>query len=235
MSNIVINGRREEGKSTLALSILKKLHQGIVICDFRGDQFDGVKVYSQAELEDAIDERLWMQAPIVYICDNGEESFGEVCEVLFPERFTKGGFGFLIDESDSNGLQTHQSINPALRRVIKQHPTHPPREAVTVVQTTHFLGDLHRTSKGLVNEYYVFSVTDYNSVKAVSYFCGDEVAAIVPTLPKHHCVRYFAGRRDEGLPQFEIWDKPEIWFVEKSGSDDSFQPLQVEGGSEMVQ
>jgi hypothetical protein len=216
--NINVCGRREEGKTTLALYLVKKRHKGVVVFDPRG-MIQGIVVWGPDELQDAIQKRAWEDGPLVYRYDGSDhtEEFAAVTEVLFPPRFRVGGFGFVIDEAGY--LQTANSSDENLARVVKQHPTFPERESVTVVQTNHRLAEFHGTSKALMNELYIFQTTHHRDLETLEEHTGEpEVSAIVAQLPRHHCVRYLYGRQADGAPQYEVWNDPTVWYVPTTGA-----------------
>ena len=135
---------------------------------------------------------------------------------LFPPSFRVGGFAFIIDEAGY--LQTANQSDENLARVVKQHPTFPARDAVTVIQTNHRLAEFHGTSKALMNELYIFQTTHHRDLEALEEHTGEpEMVEIVSQLPRHHCVRYLYGRQPDGVPQYEVWDDPAAWYVPTTG------------------
>jgi hypothetical protein len=212
--NLLICGRREEGKTTLAMHLARQRHKGIVVFDPRA-MIQGVVVYSPDELRSAIEEKAWQRGPIVYRYDSPEheEQFAQVTEVLFPPRFPVGGFAFIVDEAGM--LQTPNSIDENLSRVIKQHPTFPPRESVTIIQTSHRLSEFHGASKALMNELYIFQTTHPRDLDTLAEHTDGqtEIAEAVKALPRHHCVRYKYDRQADGQPQWEAWNDPAAWYV----------------------
>ena len=222
--NIVCCGRREEGKTTLAMHIARKHHRGVVVFDPRG-MINGTIVYGSSELEDAIEGGMWQNGPIVYRYDSGDANseFDEMCSVLFPPQFTKGGFSLVVDEAGQ--LQTAHSINENFIRAIKQHPTSPLRESVTIIQTNHRLAEFHGASKSLMNELYIFQTTYDLDLRTLEQHTGlPQMSEIVKNLPQHHCVRYLYGRQPNNK-QYEVWDNPLIWFNDiKRGPSSSIIP-----------
>jgi hypothetical protein len=213
--NIICCGRREEGKTTLAIALAKQRHSGIVVFDPRA-MVVGVPVYGVDDLEDAIDEGVWREHIISYRFDSGDsaEELGALCDFMFPPRFTKGAFAFIVDEAGDNKIQTAHSIHPSLDRVVRQHPTRPPEFAVTVIQTSHRLADFNGATKSLLDELYIFNTSSPRDLLALEEHTQmPDLIPIVTTLPKHHCVRYKYSRQEEGISQYEVWDEPEEWNV----------------------
>lgn len=216
--NIITCGRREEGKTTLAMFLARKYHKGIVVFDPRG-MIGGIIVYNVDDLECAIEEGEWNNGPIVFRYDEGdpEEKFEELCEVLFPPRFSLGGFSLVVDEAGF--LQNPQYINKAFSRAIKQHPTEatgPIHESVAIIQTNHRLADFNNTCKALMNELFIFQTTLTGDLKTLDEHTGGsrEISSIVQNLEQHHCVRYLYGRQPKGMKQYEVWNDPSAWFYD---------------------
>jgi hypothetical protein len=209
--NINIVGQREEGKTTLALYLARQHNPAVIVFDPRGN-IEGAVVWGPDEMEQAIQERVYEDEPIVYRYDSEDpdEEFSDFCMVLFPPRFPRGGFSVVIDEC--NMLQNANSIHPALRRAIKQHPTKPPERSVAIIQTTHVLGEFNSKSRSLMNELYMFRIQGVRDLKVVEEHTGNQqVAEIVKNLPQHHCVRYLYSRQAEGKPEYYVWSDPTVW------------------------
>lgn len=173
---------------------------------------NGVPIYRPEDLEEAIEARAWEQGSLVYRPQGGnaEDEFTEVCGILFPPHFKYGGFAFVVDEAGE--LQTAHGISPALVRIVKQHPTHPPEESVMIIQTNHRMAEFNNSTKALLDELYIFQTTLPGDLKSLEEHTGlPEITPIVRVLPKHHCIRYLYGRQSDGLAQYEVWDNPDLW------------------------
>jgi hypothetical protein len=184
----------------------------------------GIVVYSPDDLQKAIDDRAWKQDSLVYR-PQGEDvtsEFREVCTILFPPRFRLGGFAFVIDEAGE--LQTAHGISSDLVRIIKQHPTHPPRESVMIIQTNHRMAEFNNSCKALLDELYIFQTTLPGDLRTLEEHTGlVEITPLVRTLPKHHCIRYLYGRQVTG-EQYEIWDNPQMWGGVPATTQESEEP-----------
>lgn len=218
--NVNIVGRREEGKTTLALYVCRR-YKAKFIWDPRGMigcEPNGIIVCTPDDLETAIQEEDWRGGPVVYRAESGdvESEFTSVCEVLFPPKFTRGGFAFLIDEAGE--LQNAHGVHDDLKRVVKQHPTFPKHESVLVVQTNHRLAEFNNSCKALLDELYIFQTTLPGDLKTLEEHTGMvEITPIVKNLPHHYCVRYLYGRQAAGKPQYELWDDPSVWYQPLKG------------------
>lgn len=207
--NLIVCGRRLEGKSTLSLWLASKYSRGIVVFDPRG-MYSGTRCSTADEVVEAIHESKVRQIsyPIV-LTPEGDmmDGFSELCEVLFPPQFTLSDFALVIDEAGQ--LQSAHASHPGLTRSVSQHPHH----GVTIIQNTHRLCEIHGKSKALMDDLYIFKTTHPGDLAALLDFVeGDrEVVEQVATLPVHHCIHY-SYRREAG-EQWELLDKPELWYA----------------------
>lgn len=231
--NVILTGRREEGKDTLATWHALQRHSGIVVFDVRG-LYDGFLCWGPEELQDAIDERRWSNDLLIYRFDSGdvEEEFEKLSEVLFPSRMSVGGFGLII--SEAGDLQTANSINPSLKRALGQHKTRPEDHAVTIYQCSHRLAEFHGKSKALIDELYIFDTQHPRDLEAIVEYTQDpQVAEVVSHLPPHHVVRVIMARMATGKKQWEILNDPSRWYV-KIGKDSTRDAeARTESGTEL--
>ncbi len=205
MSNILVCGRIKQGKTTLAIFLAHEHSAGVIVWDPRHMQKG--YIVSPEELEDAIQEKRYKDAPIV-IWPNGdlEEQFEQVCRVLFdpPERFSgdsqgNGGFAFVVDEAAD--LQTSNSINDSLRIAVKQHP-----RSVVVIQCTHSLQEWNRSSKDTMSQLYCFRLQGRSLKYTIQYADvedEEEFTQAIKSLPEHHYVRV-DFEETPGAAQYEI-------------------------------
>src|SRR5271165_6715162 len=238
MNSIAVGGR-EEGKTTLALWLARQSHQQVFVFDPRGI-FQGTVVHDPEQLEAAIAEysqvreekqtaatRKVLETPIIYRIDEKapEDAFEEMAGVLFPPQFTRGGFALIIDEAGE--LQGPNTINPALRRAVAQHPTEKtpgrdPVDRVHIIQTSHRLAEYHGKLKTCLNDLYMFRTRNRRDLEAIVDFTGEpELTEVVSELPKHVLVHYTFARQEDGVPQWTIWEDPAVWYT----------PLGVEGAA----
>jgi len=215
--NVLCAGRMKEGKTTLAIYLAQQWSPGVIIWDPRhmiGDNFiekenKATFVYTGDELEDAIDDKKWLEGPIIFRPDalRLEQDFQELAHVLFdpPEKYAESGFAIVIDEAAQ--LQHPQSILPELDVIVRQHP-----RSVLVVQCTHSLQDWHRASKDLMSALYCFRQVGRSLHMVVEYCDGDEeMEEVIKTLPRHWCMMYnFEAAANE--VQWSVLDEPELWY-----------------------
>lgn len=206
--NTLVCGRIKQGKTTLAIFLAHDFSPGVIVWDPR-HMIRGfiVRPPLAENLEDAIQNGAYHTQPIVIWPDgNLEEEFAEVCGVLFnpPERFSgdgerDGGFAFVVDEAAD--LQKAQSINAALRIVVKQHP-----RSVHVIQCTHSLQEWNRSSKDTMSHLYCFRLQGRSLIYAVEYADVEdeqELAAAIRGLPEHSYV-HIDFESQPGTAEYEI-------------------------------
>jgi hypothetical protein len=205
MSNILVCGRIKQGKTTLAIFLGHEHSAGVIVWDPRHMQKG--YIVTPEELEDAIQEKKYREAPII-IWPSGdlETEFEKVCSVLFnpPERFSgngkdSGGFAFVVDEAAD--LQTSNSINDSLRIAVKQHP-----RSVVVIQCTHSLQEWNRSSKDTMSHLYCFRLQGRSLKYTVEYADvedEEEFSEALKTLPEHSYV-HVDFESTPGAPAYEI-------------------------------
>lgn len=213
--NLIVCGRRLEGKSTLSLKLARDQHRGVVVFDPRG-MFAGCRCSDAAEVAEAIQDRAWESLPIVLTPEGDTlDGFAALCDVLFPPQFTLSDFGLVIDEAGM--LQSSHSSHPALARAVAQHP----HRGITIIQNTHRLPEIHGKSKALMDDLYIFKTMHPGDLATLLDFVeGDsEVIELVQGLPPHHCIHY-TYRREAGA-QWELLDRPEAWYnpIQKEEAD----------------
>jgi hypothetical protein len=208
MSNILVCGRIKQGKTTLALFLAHDFSPGVVVWDPR-HMISGyiVRPPLGENLENAIQEKAYDHQPIViWPSGNLEDEFAEVCSVLFnpPERFAgsgdgTGGFAFVVDEAAD--LQKAQSINDALRIVVKQHPRN-----VVVIQCTHSLQEWNRSSKDTMSHLYCFRLQGRSLTYAVEYADvenEEELRTAIRSLPEHAYI-HIDFESEPGVAEYTI-------------------------------
>lgn len=219
--NIVIIGRSREGKTTLALFLARRASECTLAWNPRSAEVletdEKHTIHSTEELREAINEQ-WYLSGVLSLKPQELDivpEFEAYCDWIFRNL---RGYSFIVDEAGLD-VQKSQAINPHLRRLIVSHGT----ERACIIQTTHFQADLFRTSTGLVNEMYIFQQTRPADLEIIERQWGEEIAELVANLPKRHCVHIWLDRREEGEPQFEVLDAPELWNVQamEDTQDDS--------------
>lgn len=221
--NAIICGRRREGKTTLGYALAKKLHGfGVACFDPRGI-IKGVRVSDADELEYALSSKIYLNGPICYTSDvvTVESAFEEMCNVLFPPRFSRTNFALLVDEAGQ--LQSPNTSHPSLYRAVAMHPI----KEIAIIQTAHRLADFHGQSKALMDELYVFQTTHPGDLRTLLDYTGDRYClSQVKALPPHHCLHYSYFRNSSGK-QSRIINSPESWYHPITADQQSIQHEEV--------
>jgi hypothetical protein len=223
--NFLVCGTRGTGKSTLALYIAKKFGGTVIVYDPRGSYSQaGIQVESAQQLQKHLEDQDYITEkgeiiPLVYHVDSDpEESFNELCRVIFPAQFRgfSGRVALVVDES--RNLQSSHFINDQLNRAVGQAPL----EDVLIIQTTHEIKEWNSKSKSVMDQMFLFYQIGPKNCELVKEFCGEEVAQLISvefrpksgTDPKrHYCVRYCFNHIFEDGKQWEVWDDPEMWYT----------------------
>lgn len=224
MSNVLVCGTRKTGKSTLALYLAMQWRGTVVIFDPRGSYRGvGLQCPDVATLMQHLEDGDYFAKdgtviPLVYhVDDDPEKSFSQLCSALFPPRFEgfSGRIALIVDESRT--VQSHNSISPALDRLVGQHPI----DDVLVIQTTHEIKEWNSKSKSVMDEVYLFFQIGPQNYDRIADLCGDDVADQVSQFAPHakddpvlhHYVHYSFREFFDGGKQWELCSDPEIWFI----------------------
>lgn len=187
MRNVIIIGRRREGKTTLAVHLALTSGKGIVIFD----------INSQVEIKNSIivcelegfHELMMLSSKerpriIIYRPIGGAQSgaldaeFSEVAKVLWVSGHN---YVFLVDEA--HWLQTPQQANEMLETYIRMADS-----SVTLIQTVHTLSDTWTRGRSLASDIIMFQLTRSADLKAVQAEFGEDVSEQVKALPLHHYI-----------------------------------------------
>lgn len=134
-----------------------------------------------------------------------ERAFSVTMETLDGGQWRWSDYTLIVDESSM--LQRPQSMHPALARLIRQAP-----DDVCVIQTLHRPSETHPTVRALVTDCFFFQAHIARDLEVIEQTYGAEVAAKVSRLSQHHVLHWWLGAG--GIPRYEVWDKPEEWFIE---------------------
>lgn len=214
MSIDLVCGKREEGKSTRALSLAREFSPRMLILDHR-NQFDiGVQVYSADELQEALEEN---SGPVVYeleldVAASDDEEIMQVVDVV-REVWARGRdhapdqrFTFIIDEAGE--LSKSGIMARALHRMIRQVRL----DTVKVILTCHRPKDISTSLRSVITDLYLFNITDPLDQEWLRQAgVSQEDVDFVAQLPRFHHVHLQLRTRDR---KFVLYDKPEEWRVQ---------------------
>ncbi len=151
------------------------------------------------ELEQLIDKSGFKL--VIYQPEDAWGEFDEFSEVLFDRDLT-----LIID--DAFVLQSPQKAHDGLEKWIRWAPL----ESTDVLMTLHAPADSYARCRSLATHWYLFRTWRPADVDAVRDHCGEEVAARIQTLPRHHYIHF-----DVSEVKMTVHDKPEEWFVDLKG------------------
>jgi hypothetical protein len=209
----LICGKREEGKTTRALSLAQEWSPRLLILDHR-NQFDlGRVVDTPDELEEALNEST---GTVVYrleldVADGEDQEVGQVIEVV-RQVWLRGKnndpdskFSFLIDEAGE--LMKNGKMARALHRMVRQIRL----DTVQVFLLCHRPKDISTSFRSMITDLYLFNITDPLDVEWLEQ-AGvlPEHIEIVRHLPRYHHIHLVMRTRDT---HFELYNQPETWNV----------------------
>lgn len=216
-------GKREQGKSTLALAMAEELSPRAVIWDPRLQFEVGVTTSDYREFRELLDE----EKPrfIVYqpLSIDDDEEFPPIANEIFERgRYSvpASQFTFLVDEAQDLA-QSGESLR-ALSRLARKTK----RDTVALIFTYHRPMDVRPIFRALPTDFYVFRQTLDDDLDWLRRNISPEVAERTRTLPDHHFIH---AKVDQD--QWRIIDTPEVWFVEMTGRAERRDPYhEVQAG-----
>lgn len=200
--NVLIQGRRREGKSTLAMFLARGKGQAVIVFDPNA-QFGNLTVVTCIdELEDAIANGVH---EIAYQPQGKDiwQDFTEFAETIW--RF--GDYTLIVDEA--HNLQSPSRLHPWLSKIIRQAPTDADPQTVHVIQTFHRPVDTNCLSRSQATHVYSFRLTQKDDLEMCAKEWGDGFPAAISTLEKgkHQLVLH---RVDD--EESEIWRDSSVWY-----------------------
>jgi len=232
--NIIVCGKRREGKTSYALVILRRWQEGNcgkIAWDTRhmmNEEMARKAGYSvlticeePEELEDAISD--YEPGELIVVRPGSGKSGAEFSRLIGvmldpPSRFEN--WSLLIDEAAT--VQSAHSIELDVDRIVRQHPT-----SALVIQTTHSLQDYHRASRDLTDMLVTFRLKG-RSKQAFLEFCdgSEEMSAAIDGLPRHYAIAVDMGAATDEAEFRYI--EPDSWYGQKSIDSNSDVVLRSE-------
>ncbi len=214
----LICGKREEGKSTRAISLALAYSPRVIILDHRSQFELGTIVHTPDELWEALDET---NGIVVYqlfldVGAKASEEIEQVIEVVRQvwlrgrEHNPESRFTFIVDEAGE--LSKHGSMGLALHRMIRQIRL----DTVQVLLLCHRPMDISTSFRSLITDMYLFNTTDQNDLEWLRE-AGVPESDIeeVQDLPRFHHIHVVMRTRQK---QSEKFEKPEAWRVDWEGN-----------------
>lgn len=227
--NILVIGRRGNGKSTLSLFIGRRIQEkrsGHTIAIFDPKRtFNSVAHTSDL---DEFEELLQQNSDAVSFqpyrnpdlknrsTDDVSEQFNQFVDRLGIERHfgvmegaSRPDLGPVVVIADESWfLQAGQRVNPSLDDMVRLAD----EKNFFLIQTAHRPNDIAPKIRAQANELYLFRQWLDDDVQIIETWSSPEVAHIVSTLPKHHVVRY-----EVDAQKFELWNDPTGWYTDLKG------------------
>jgi hypothetical protein len=225
MAIVLICGKREEGKSTRMLSIVRDFSPRVLILDHRSQFNMGRVVSNPDELYEALEDgetfiSYHVQLDIDSSDQQEEEQIIQVLRLVWlmgREEAPEQRFSFVIDEAGE--LDRYGAVARAARRMIRQIRLN----TVQVFFLCHSPKDIGPQLRKLLTELYLFNLTDPLDIKWLEETgVSAEHIEIVRNLPAHHHIHLSLRTRDSG---FVLYDKPEAWNIDWKGA--TLAPLQT--------
>lgn len=207
MNQVLILGRRRQGKSTLALALAAS-KGSVVIYDPNG-------VFSRYATTSAPDRILTelekgRERVIVFRprFEFKEDDFEALCLVLWPLDSDKPRFqdySIIVDEASC--IQTPSRIHPQLERLLRLAP-----RDVLIIQTAHRLVDTHRLSRALATDVFLFHNGSGKDLELIATeFESEDLRNAVAGLGEYEVAHYTILQG--GKRAFWVWKRPGAWYL----------------------
>lgn len=198
----VIVGRRRQGKSTLALALAKAKHQTIIIFDPNNqfcniDRIDNLETWLE-NADSASVGRIVPDPPV-------EDAWIQIADILDGGQWKWAEYSLILDEASM--LMGPHNLDDRLERFARTSP-----KDINLILTTHRARDINPLFRALATDWFVFQTNIALDVESVRKNFGDELADVIPTLPKYHVAHYWLS--DGGEAKVSIWDKPQDWYID---------------------
>ena len=203
MKSDLVFGRREYGKSTLAMYLA--LNSGRSVFVF--DPACGFNAWPESTATDhqALIELLYADPEmrprvIVYQPEGGDLNADFEAMVELLKR--KADYALIVDEA--HWMQNPQWATPGLQELVRK----PNRYDCYLIQTTHAPSDTWAKARSLATDWYIFKLSRAADLDAVERECGTEVRELVKQLQGHTYLHYAIDKQD-----YELVDNPAAWYV----------------------
>lgn len=197
----VIIGRRRQGKSTLALSLAVAKKQTVIVFD-PNNQYEALNQITDIGefMENSTPDSIGRIVPT-----DPKTDWEALTAELDGGQWNWGEYTLIVDECSM--LMSPSYVHPVLERYARTCP-----KDVHIVLTTHRTVDVHTLFRALATDWFIFQQHLDRDLENIADNLGADVALESKSLPNYHVIHYWleAG----GLPNHEIWDKPDEWFID---------------------
>lgn len=206
-------GRRQYGKSTLAMRHAIDSRRGVVVFDPAAcfQHWPESTATDVSRFSELINEEPDTRSPIIIFQPESEEIPDEF-EAMFAVLQRKSHYALIVDEC--HWIQTPNWATPALRKLVRK----PNQFDCLLLQTCHAPTDTWGRTRSLATDWYMFKLTRQADLEAIERECGKEVAELVAGLPAVHNPPLQGERRvyihyEIDSAEYHIVDEQEKWYV----------------------
>lgn len=203
--NILIYGKRQQGKSTLGLALAVR-RQRVIIWDpnnqyplFASIPIERIPEWLRAGTETRQSWSIVRVGPVS--TEDVESLFLQFSDLLQDER----DIAIVIDEAHM--LQGQGWLDPALDRWNRRSPS-----SVDVIQITHRIVDAHPDSRYHAHHVFFFFAYLPREIKTIRENFGEDVSLAVPTLGPHQVIHW--TKQAGGLPAWYTWQDGQEWYID---------------------
>ena len=203
----LILGRREQGKTTLGLWMLRRGQAARAIFDPRGliapmaggtriETIDDIPIGFAALSGRSITELIY--TPEFDVRPAFEIFAGELAAWVRDDRTR--ALRVLVDEAGFAPLDTSEFL--WLLRCSR-------RDRVDVVITAHRPADIPTDVRAIVDHWLIFPMRQEHDLRVITERCGSPVAQRVSELPDHWCVHW-----DDSRSTAQLLSDPTVWYLD---------------------
>jgi hypothetical protein len=213
MKSDLVFGRREYGKSTLAMHLALQSGRSVFVFD----PACGFTAWPESTATDyaALSELLYAdpeERPRVIIYQPDSSDLSAEFETMAELLKRKADYALIVDEA--HWVQNPQWATPALQEFVRK----PNRYDCYLIQTTHAPSDTWAKARSLATDWYMFKLSRAADLDAVERECGPEVREQVRQLQGHTYLHYRIDKQS-----YELVDNPSSWYVNLTAN-----PVEVE-------
>ena len=204
MRQVLIFGRRRQGKSTLAYALACSQKSHVVIFDPNGQYTSFAPI---SDMDDMVDALISEQPTIRYqpLSDRPAEEWEPFADVVWEFR----DYALIIDECSV--IQSATYVDSRLERFLRRAP-----DDVVIIQTTHRPVDTNKLSRQLATDVFCFQTRMKADLDMMRNDFSPDMPEAVQALPEYHVLHYWGGRG--GSYEHLIWNHPKDWYA-RIGTD----------------
>lgn len=198
MRQILIFGRRQQGKSTLAFALARSLKERTIIFDPNAQfsSFSAIDNY-----DDLIEALVAEQDVIRYapLSSRPSEEWPDFADIVWQFR----DYALIIDECSV--IQSASYMDDKLERFLRRAP-----DDVVIIQTTHRPVDTNKLSRQLATDIFCFQTRMKADLEMMRSDFSPDMPEALQRLSEYNVLHYWGGRG--GSYEHVIWNNPEDWY-----------------------